>query len=235
MSPHAGTRAVLYIRVSTLKQADHGHSLEAQRAHLLAYAATHGLKVVEVVTDGGESAGTLNRPGLRRALELVESGDADVLVATKGDRITRNLRDLLNLAAELEAHGASIATADGRFDTTTPLGKAMTQMQGVFAELEREMASERTREGMAAARAKGIRLGRPPVGYRSEAGKLVPSDPERIALAERAATMNADGQSLRAIADTFNAEGIATGSGRPDARWHAPAVARLLKAAQVAA
>ena len=239
MSPHEHTRAVLYIRVSTDKQAEHGHSIDAQRDRLTAYADRYALQVVEVIVDGGESAGTLNRPGLRRAVEMVEAGEADVIVATKGDRISRNLRDLLNLAATLAEHGASIATADGTFDTTTPVGKAMTQMQGVFAELERELIAQRTREGMAAAKAKGVRLGRPPIGYMVEDGRLVP-DPSkaaelerRRAIAERIEQMQGEGMTLRQIAEAFTAEHVPTATGR--GTWTAAAVQRIARAATAAA
>lgn len=239
MSPHEHTRAVLYIRVSTDKQAEHGHSIDAQRDRLTAYADRYALQVVEVIVDGGESAGTLNRPGLRRAVEMVEAGEADVIVATKGDRISRNLRDLLNLAATLAEHGASIATADGTFDTTTPVGKAMTQMQGVFAELERELIAQRTREGMAAAKAKGVRLGRPPFGYMVEDGRLVP-DPSkaaelerRRAIAERIEQMQGEGMTLRQIAEAFTAEHVPTATGR--GTWTAAAVQRIARAATAAA
>lgn len=226
MSPNEFTRAVLYIRVSTAKQAEHGHSLDAQRSTLMHYADRYALQVVEVIVDGGESAGTLNRPGLQRALEMVEAGDVDVIVATKGDRISRNLRDLLNLAADLERQGASIATADGTFDTTTPLGKAMTQMQGVFAELERSMASQRTSEGMAAAKAKGIRLGRPPVGFTSVGGKLEPVPGPEHDLAAKAWAMREDGASLAAIAQRLNDDGIAS----PRAgNWYPASIVRLIR------
>lgn len=235
MSPHEFTRAVLYIRVSTGKQVEHGHSLDAQRERLMAYADRHVLQVVDVIVDGGESAGTLNRPGLRRALDMIEAGEADVLVATKGDRISRNLRDLLNLAATLAEHDASIATADGTFDTTTPMGMAMTQMQGVFAQLERAMASERTREGMAAAKAKGVRLGRPPFGYMVVDGELVldPSKADELErrrqLARRIVELQGEGQSLRQIAEALAADGTPTPTGRGS--WTAAAVSRAAKLA----
>lgn len=225
-------RAILYIRVSTEKQAEYGHSLYAQQERLTAYAATHGMEVVDVVVDGGESASSLDRPGLQRALSIIAAGNANLLVATKGDRISRNLRDLLNLAATLAESQASIATADGTFDTSTPVGKAMTQMQGVFSELERELIAQRTREGMAAARSKGVRLGRPPVGLRVEDGSLVVADPARIDLGRKAASMHAAGTSLRAIAATFERDGLAAPSG--GCQWYPPAVSRLIRAAAAA-
>lgn len=231
MSPTAHSRAVLYVRVSTTSQVDHGSSLAAQRAHLLEYAKRHRLEVVEVIEDAGESASTLDRPGLRRALEMIESGEAELLVATKSDRVARNLRDLLNLAHELSERDAAIALTDDPFDTSTPQGRLMVQMQGAFAEMEREMIAARLQAGRDAARAKGVKFGRPPVGMTSKRGRLAVADPERAELAMRAAEMRRGGMTLQQVADQFNAEGIATGSNRPGTCWHPSSVSRLVKAA----
>lgn len=231
MSPIAHSRAILYVRVSTASQADHGTSLAAQREHLLAYAERHRLQVVEVIEDAGESASSLDRPGLARALAMIEQGDADVLVATKSDRVARNLRDLLNLAHQLDGHGAAIALTDDPFDTSTPQGRLMVQVQGAFAEMERSMIAERLQAGRTRARAKGVRFGRPPVGLTSKRGALAVADPERVAVAQRAAAMKAAGDTLQSIADTFNAEQVPTGSNRPGTRWHPSSVSRVLTTA----
>jgi len=217
-------RAVLYTRVSTDKQAEHGHGLDAQHTRLAEFAAQRRLDVVQVVADEGVSGTTLERDGMRQVLDLVRSRTVDAVVVTKADRISRNVRDLLNLSAMLEEHGVALVTADEQFDTTTPLGKAMSAMRAVFAQLERDMAAARTRDGMAAARAKGVRLGRPPVGWRIDNGTWTPT--ERFPLVERAHAMRAEGLTLAVIADAYNAEGVPTGSGR--GRWAVPAVRRLL-------
>jgi site-specific DNA recombinase len=217
-------RCVLYIRVSTDKQASDGHGLDAQRTRLIEFAQQRQLDIVEVVADEGVSGTTLHRDGMRRVLDLVEARVVDAVVVTKADRVSRNVRDLLNLSAMLDAHGVALVTADEQFDTTTPLGKAMSAMRAVFAQLERDMAAARTRDGMAAARAKGVRLGRPPVGWRITQGRWQRTD--RHALVVRAHELRSTGMTLGAIAETFQHEGIVTGSGR--GRWAIPAVRRLL-------
>jgi DNA invertase Pin-like site-specific DNA recombinase len=217
-------RAVLHIRVSTDKQAADGHGLDAQRTRLAQYATQRSLDVVATIADEGISGTTLDRDGMRRVLELVETGEVDAVVVTKADRISRNVRDLLNLSATLEAHGVALVTADEQFDTTTPLGKAMSAMRAVFAQLERDMAAARIRDGMAAAKAKGVRLGRPPVGWRIEQGRWHRTD--RHALVVCAHDLRGTGMTLAAIADAFQRDGIETGSGR--GRWAIPAVRRLL-------
>lgn len=217
-------RAVLYLRVSTDKQVSDGHGLDAQRVRLREFAKQRSLDVIDVIADKGVGGTTLEREGLRRVMDMVAAQRLDAVVVTKADRISRNVRDLLNLSAELERHGVALVTADEQFDTTTPLGKAMSAMRAVFAQLERDMAAARTRDGMAAAKAKGVRLGRPPVGWRIVNGTWQPTD--RFPMVQRAHQMRASGMTLAAIADTYNDEGVATGSGR--GRWAIPAVRRLL-------
>jgi len=129
------------------------------------------LDVIEYIADEGVSSKDLERDGMRRVLALAESGAVDAVVVTKADRVSHNVRDLLNLSALLEAHGVGLVTCDEQFDATTPMGRAMSGMRAVFCQLESDMARSRTRDGMAAARAKGIRLGRPPVGCRIDAGR----------------------------------------------------------------
>lgn len=219
-----GCRAVLYARVSTGKQVEHGHGLDAQRHRLDEFATSRKLDVVEIIVDEGMSGTDLARPGLQRAMALARDGAVDAVVVTKADRVSRNVRDLLNLSATLEAHGVALVTCDEQFDTTTPLGKAMSAMRAVFAQLERDMAAARTRDGMAAAKAKGVRLGRPPVGWRIVDGRWEPT--ERHGLVLRAHELRSAGATLASIAEAFNMEGLATGSGR--GRWAIPAVRRLL-------
>lgn len=216
MSPHAGSRAVLYVRVSTAQQAGEGHSLDAQRDRLAEYATAHGLHVVELIEDGGESGADLDRPGFARVLELVAAGAVDVLIATKADRIARSLRDLLNLVAELDRHGVAITLADEDFDTATPAGELTVQIRGAVAQYERALIRQRTREGLAAAKRKGIRLGKPPVGFTVTGGELAPrADDPRYLLGLRALAMRDEGATLQQIADTFTAEGITSPLGRP--------------------
>jgi len=104
-------------------------------------------------------------------------------------------------------------------------------MRGVFAQLEREMISSRTSEGMQAAKAKGVRLGRPPVGWRITGGRWE-KDPIRYPIVERAHALRADGLTLQAIADQFNAEQIPTGG--TFGAWHPNSIRRLILAPLVA-
>ena len=88
------TKTIAYLRVSTDKQADKGISLEAQQDKAKAYASLYDLDLVEVIIDAGESAKTLERPGLQRALSMLKTGQADALLVVKLDRLTRSVVDL---------------------------------------------------------------------------------------------------------------------------------------------
>src|ERR1700677_4662283 len=90
-------RVILYARVSTADQADSGVSLEAQTAKMTAYAGLYDMQVVEVVIDAGESAKSLKRPGLQRALAMLKHGEADGLGVVKLDRLTRSVADFQRL------------------------------------------------------------------------------------------------------------------------------------------
>src|SRR4051812_9767736 len=93
-------RCIAYSRVSTQDQSDNGVSLEAQKEKLAAYAALYDLEIVETIEDAGESAKSLNRPGLLQALAMLRRGQADGIIVVKLDRLTRNVGDLQTLITD---------------------------------------------------------------------------------------------------------------------------------------
>jgi len=105
------------------------------------------------------SGGRWDRPELQKMLEHLRKDD--VVVVWKLDRLSRSLLDLLRIVAKLDDLGAGFRSVTEAIDTTTPAGRMMMQMIGAFAEFERSMIRERTREGLKAARKKGKHLGRP--------------------------------------------------------------------------
>ena len=94
-------KVIGYIRVSTDKQADHGISLDAQRAKLEAYASLYDICLTEIIVDAGVSAKTLQRPGLQRALSMLRKGQANALLVGKLDRLTRSVKDLGTLVEDI--------------------------------------------------------------------------------------------------------------------------------------
>lgn len=160
------TRAVLYLRVSTDQQ-----TTENQRRELEVVAGHRGWEVVEVYEDAGISGGggRDKRPAFDRLLKDATRGRFEVVMAWSVDRLGRSLQDLVGFLTELQQAGRDLYLHQQAIDTSTPSGKAMFQMCGVFAEFERGMIRERINAGLARARDRGVRLGRPPVAPEIEA------------------------------------------------------------------
>jgi DNA invertase Pin-like site-specific DNA recombinase len=151
-------RVAIYTRVSTGSQ-----TVENQLRELNGVAERHGWDVVTRFTDHGISGakGRDQRPGLHHLLEGVTRRDFDKVMAWSVDRLGRSLPDLLAIMGELKAKGVDLYLHQQSLDTSTPAGKAMFQMLGVFSEFEREIIRERVKAGLARAKAMGKKLGRP--------------------------------------------------------------------------
>jgi DNA invertase Pin-like site-specific DNA recombinase len=158
-------RAALYLRVSTGEQ-----TTENQRLELLAVAKRTGWEIVEIYEDAGVSGakGRDKRPEFDRLLKGAVRREFDVIMTWSVDRLGRSLQHLLDFLGEIHAKGVDLYCHQQGVDTTTPAGKAMFQMCGVFAEFERAMIQERVKAGLARARAKGKILGRPKVTKKVE-------------------------------------------------------------------
>jgi DNA invertase Pin-like site-specific DNA recombinase len=159
-------RVALYVRVST-----DGQTVENQVRELKAVSKRHGWLIVETFDDNGISGakGRDQRPAMRRLVEGIARRDFDMVAAWSVDRLGRSLQDLVGFLGEMHAKGVDLYLHRQGLDTSTPAGRAMFQMLGVFAEFERAMIQERVRAGLARARAQGKRLGRPRVGPKVEA------------------------------------------------------------------
>src|SRR5262249_2958852 len=147
-------RAVLYLRVSTIDQ-----TTANQERELRAIAHRMGCEIVKVYKDHGISGATGcdKRPGFNALCRDATKRQFDVIMAWSVDRLGRSLQDLVGFLSELHALGIDLFLHQQGLDTTTPAGKAMFQMMGVFAEFERAMIQERVRAGLARARSEGKR------------------------------------------------------------------------------
>ena len=159
-------RVAFYLRVSTGEQ-----TTANQRRELEAVAAKAGWNVVAVFEDAGISGakGREQRPGYDALLKAITRREVDMVAAWSVDRIGRSMPDLVSFLTELHARGADLYLHQQALDTSTPAGRAMFQMMGVFAEFERSMIQERVKAGLARAVADGTKLGRPKVGGSTEA------------------------------------------------------------------
>jgi len=151
-------QVALYARVST----DH-QSVKNQEIELQVVAERHGRQAVNIYRDQGISGakGRDKRPGLDKLLQAVARKEFDLVAAWSVDRLGRSLIDLVGILQEFHAKHVDLYLHQQGIDTTTPSGKAMFQMMGVFAEFERSMIHERVMVGLARAKAEGTQLGRP--------------------------------------------------------------------------
>ena len=151
-------RAVLYLRVSTLDQ-----TTANQERELRQVSDRAGWQIVKVYKDHGVSGakGRDKRPAFDALHKAAARREFDVVMAWSVDRLGRSLQDLIGFLSEISAVGVDLFLHQQGLDTTTPGGKAMFQMMGVFAEFERSMIQERVRSGLARARSEGKQLGRP--------------------------------------------------------------------------
>ena len=152
-------RVAIYTRVSTDEQ-----SCENQFRELRAVAAHNGWDVVAVFEDNGISGakGRAQRPGYDRLCQAITRREIDLVACWSVCRLGRSLQHLVTFLGELQAKGVDLYLHVQGLDTSTPSGRAMFAMLGVFSEFERAMISERTRAGMRRAKAAGKHIGRPP-------------------------------------------------------------------------
>lgn len=200
-----------YVRVSTDEQAVSGLGLAAQRAAIEAECARRGWTLLTIHEDPGVSGKTMDRPGLAAALADVEQGRAAALVVSKVDRLSRSSFDFVGLLEAAQRGRWNLVALDVNVDTTTPQGEMMASVMAIFAQLERRLIGQRTRDALAAKRAQGVRLGRP---------QLLPAE-----VVERIRTAHDAGAGWSAIALQLNADGVPTAHG--GLRWY-PATVRYV-------
>jgi DNA invertase Pin-like site-specific DNA recombinase len=159
-------RVALYARVSTGAQ-----TTENQLLQLRAVAERHGWAIVDEFVDHGVSGskGRQERQQFDALLRGVARREFDMIAAWSVDRLGRSLQDLLSFLLELQSKHVDLYLHQQALDTSTPMGKAMFQLCGVFAELERSIIQERVRAGLERARATGKALGRPRTDPKVEA------------------------------------------------------------------
>jgi len=212
----------LYTRVSTEDQAREGFSLEVQRDFLLKYAKDQGWEVFcsisgsRVYQDDGVSGYTLDRPALQRMLFDAGRKQFDLVLVYKQDRLSRNLKDMLNLLDQFTRWGIGYKSATEPFDTTTSAGKMALHMLGTYAEFERNRLVERVFPGMI----RGVQNGHwqgaryAPYGYGyNKEKKLLELVPEEAEMVKKIYDMYLGNKSTTQIAGHFYKTGIKSRSG----------------------
>lgn len=206
-----------YIRASTNRQVDEGASLPSQERLIRQAASARGWDI-EIVAEEARSAGSLRgRPALQEALDRLDRGHAQALLALRLDRISRSVRDLADMLDRARRKGWSLVTVEADVDTSTPSGEFLWNVLGSAAQFERRLIAARTREGLAQRRLEGVRLGRPPV-----------LDVETV---RQISTWRGQGWSYARIAARLNDDGVPTAHG---GRCWYPATVRRVALGQTA-
>jgi site-specific DNA recombinase len=229
-------KLITYARCSTSEQAEDGHSLDVQRDRMESYAAALDLEIVHQLEDpgasgksfGGLDASLDRRPGLRRALQLLERGEAHGLLIFKLDRLTRDTGDLTALLRRHFTDAYDLISVSEQIDTRTASGRMTVMLLTTVAQWERETISERTKAALSLKKKRGEFCGgEPPLGWR-RAGKarLAPCPKEQDAIV-LARAMRGRGQSLREIGQLLDQE---VGPTRGGGAWSPASVSRLIKA-----
>lgn len=212
------TKCVLYTRVSTGKQAASGLGLEAQLAECRRHAERKGYEVLEVHTDAAISGRDAleKRPGLQAVLAAAAKREDVVVVVYSLSRLSRRQSVTWRLLDDRGEYRLQVESASEPFDTSTPMGKAMLGMLGVWSQLEADMCSERTSAALEARRARGHKLGAKP---------LAEEKPETALLVRE---LYATGAYTHAsLAEELNARRVTPK--REGSQWHATTVARTLR------
>lgn len=208
-------KVVGYVRVSTGEQSESGLGMEAQRAAITAEVERRGWELVGIFEDAGISGKALSgRPGLQGALSAVRSTEGSALVVAKLDRLSRSLLDFAALMQQSQREGWGLLALDLGVDTSTPSGEMMANVMATFAQFERRIISQRTKDALAVKKAEGVKLGR-----------QVRTDPQIVSLVHQ---MREDGGTLKAIAGHLNESQVPTSHGGKC--WYPSTVRSLLLA-----
>ena len=184
-----------------------------------------GFEVSEVIRDAGESAKSLQRPGMVRIVEGVAAGSIGRVIVLKLDRLTRSTRDLDELLRLFAKADAALVSVSETLDTTSACGRLMLNVIGSIAQWEREVIAERTASGLATKRRQRAVYGATPFGYTKVGKVLVPEPREQAALGE-AARMDREGASFREIAARLTEIGVMPHRSKT---WHAASVRAVLR------
>ena len=208
-----------YIRVSTQDEVDSGLSLDSQRQRISEFCSYKGFNLVEIIEDQNVSASIPlgEREGGARLLQCAESA----VVAVRLDRLFRDAHDCLGVTKVWNKQGIALHLLDLGVDTSSAMGRAFLTNAATYAELERNLISERTREALAQIKRKGGSLGAAPLGYTHQRGEdgtvqlvKVKDEHDAVKLCRK---LREDGLTLQQVADHLNGKGIPTKRG---ARWY---------------
>lgn len=220
-------KTALYIRVSTIKQAEEGYSLDAQRSRLDGYCRAQGWTVEDkhVYIDAGISGKTTDRPAYRDMLQAVEKDGLGRVVAIKMDRFSRSVRDFLELLDYCENHNCAVVSLGESIDTSTPIGRMMITVIAAVAEMEKDTIKERLMSGRAQKATQGGHAGGAiEFGYSYSGEDNWTINEDQAATVKRIFRLFLRGCTLTRVAAILNKWNLKTARG---SRWY-PATVRYI-------
>jgi len=224
-------RAIAYVRVSTEEQSKEGVSLDAQEQRVRAYATMRGLDLMTIYREEGVSAKIplRQRPEGLKLVEAITRKKARHVVTVKLDRLFRNAGDALIQSEKWDKAKCALHILDmggNAIDTTSAMGRMFFTMAAGFAELERNLISERTRSALSYKKAeRRVYCHITPLGFDRQGDRLV-QNKEEMKTVRRILRLRANGLSMQAIADEMNQAGEATKRG---GNWHAVTIQKILR------
>lgn len=225
-------KAVIYARVSTNEQGVSGISIDNQIETLKQYCVQKGLEVVEIVVDRGVSAGKhlASREGGSKLLDLIQSKKAHHVVGLKLDRLFRNAGDALSTIEKWDKLGISTHLKDfmngSELDTSSPMGRMVLGISSVFAQFERDLGSQRTKDALQHKKKSKQAYCRGVFGYVRKGTEMVEDKTEQAVISTIKAMREA-GKSLRKIANHLMEQGIPTKRG--GTKWYASTVKAIVE------
>jgi site-specific DNA recombinase len=232
-------KAIGYSRTSTDKQEN---SASAQEHRIRAQASLKDMELVEIIDDSDKFSGNLDRPGMKRLLEMVRGGTVDAVIVTKLDRLTRSTKDAIDLMELFSKKNVALISISESLDTLSPIGRCVLRIIASFAELERETIGARTKEGLHNIKRQGFPAGTAPYGYMSQART---NEDRKLKIRKRLAINTTEQEiiarikelrekrfSYDSIAQNLNEAGYKTRSSRefPDGgKWVTSSVQRIAK------
>jgi len=223
-------KAVCYLRVSTEEQAFEGVSLDSQDEKVRAYCLIAGLEIEAVIREEGVSAGKKlsERPGGREILSLIQKKKVQHVIAMKLDRLFRDAEDALHQSKEWDKSGVALHFVDlggQTINTSSAMGRMFFTMAAAFAEMERNLISERTASAMSFKKSHKQVYSPVPFGFDKNGEELVENGSER-SVVDRIKAWRKKGWSFSKIADRLNALNV---PGKNGGRWYGSTVNYICK------
>lgn len=214
-------KVAIYIRVSTLDQALEGYSLAAQRRSLEGWAKANDHEVVGIYEDAGISGKDIvHRPAMKKLIADAHSRQFDIVLCWALSRLTRSVADLYNTWETLSSKDISLVSYTESFDTSTPTGRAMMGLLGVFAQMERELTSERVKAAMEERARQGKRTCSEVLGYDLDGSDSLRINAHEAEIVQYIFDRYLTYRNLSAVAELCRLKGYCGKRGRVFKAWH---------------